>query len=205
MAFSEKLREAMNRRGLKAADLSRETGLSEAIISEYLSGKKEPRGKQSALLSKTLDVSLDELWETPFSGLANTEPYRPKRKIPLLGKIRAGQPILATEQIEGYISVDFDDNHEYFALRVVGDSMNAVRINEGDVLIVRQQSSVENGEIAVVLVNGDDATVKRFMQSGNMVTLIPMSNNSEYMPQVYDADKTPVKVLGKVVRVTFDL
>lgn len=68
MAFSNKLKETMARREMRAADLARETGLSEAIISEYLSGKKEPRGKQSVSIARALRISLDELWETGFSG-----------------------------------------------------------------------------------------------------------------------------------------
>jgi len=68
MAFSNKLKETMVNREMRAADLARETGLSEAIISEYLSGKKEPRGKQSVLIARALRISLDELWETGFSG-----------------------------------------------------------------------------------------------------------------------------------------
>lgn len=68
MAFSNKLKETMVNREMRAADLARETGLSEAIISEYLSGKKEPRGKQSVLIARALRISLDELWETGFNG-----------------------------------------------------------------------------------------------------------------------------------------
>lgn len=75
MAFSDRLKEEMNKQGVNAAELSRRTGLSEAIISEYRSGKKEPRGKQSVLISKALNISLDDLWETGFqkksSGLRN--------------------------------------------------------------------------------------------------------------------------------------
>ena len=92
---------------------------------------------------------------------------------------------------------------EYFGLRVGGDSMNALRINEGDIIIVRRQEEVEQGEVAVVLVDGEDATVKRFYSSDTTVTLMPQSTNPEHKPQMYDLSKTPIRVLGKVVEVKF--
>ena len=67
MAFAEVLRKLLNEKGMRAADLARKSGLSEAIISEYLNGKKEPRGKQSALIADALQISLDDLWETEYS------------------------------------------------------------------------------------------------------------------------------------------
>ena len=75
MSFADKLKEILNINGLKAADLARATGLSEAAISDYLKGKKEPRGRQSIAIAKALNVSLDTLWET---GYDNTNPNDPK-------------------------------------------------------------------------------------------------------------------------------
>lgn len=78
--------------------------------------------------------------------------------------------------------------------------MNAARIYDGDILIVRKQDIVEDNDIAVVLVNGDEATVKRFHRSGDLITLVPQSTNPAHTIQVYDPEQVPVKVLGKVVR-----
>lgn len=83
--------------------------------------------------------------------------------------------------------------------------MNAIGINEGYRLIVRRQNEVENGEIAVVLVGDEDATVKRFYSTDTTVTLMPQSTNPIHQPQIYDLSKTPVRVLGKVVKVEFSL
>lgn len=118
---------------------------------------------------------------------------------PLLGTVRAGLPMYAEENIEGYIPIMQTDGAKYFWLCVRGDSMNAAGIFEGDEILVRQQPEVENGQIAVVLVNGDEATVKRFYQTGNMVTLTPQSFNPAHQPQVYNADEVPVRVVGLVV------
>lgn len=75
MSFANKLKELLNINGLKAADLARSTGLSEAAISDYLKGKKEPRGRQSIAIAKALNVSLDALWETGYN---ITKPNNPK-------------------------------------------------------------------------------------------------------------------------------
>lgn len=83
--------------------------------------------------------------------------------------------------------------------------MNAARIQEGDVLIVRRQEEVENGEVAIVMVGDDDATVKRFYSTGNTVTLMPQSTNPQHQAQMYDLRKTKIKVLGKVVKVEFSV
>lgn len=125
--------------------------------------------------------------------------------IPILGRISAGLPIYAEQNIEGYTLTDLNGGAEYFALRVSGDSMNAIGINDGYLIIARRQDAVENGEVAVVMVGDEDATVKRFYSSSNTVTLVPQSTNPNHTPQIYDLGKTTIKVLGKVVKVEFTL
>ena len=124
-------------------------------------------------------------------------------RIPILGRISAGLPLYAEEHVEGYTLTDLNGGAEYFGLRVHGDSMNALRINDGDIIIVRRQEEVEQGEIAVVLVDEEDATVKRFYSSDTTVTLMPQSTNPEHKPQLYDVSKTSIRVLGKVIKVEF--
>lgn len=126
-------------------------------------------------------------------------------RIPILGRISAGQPLYAEQHIEGYTLTDLNGGAEYFALRVSGDSMNAARIQDGDVLIVRRQDEVENGEVAVVMVGDEDATVKRFYATGSTVTLMPQSTNPGHQPQIYDVSKTKIQVIGKVVKVEITL
>ena len=81
--------------------------------------------------------------------------------------------------------------------------MNAARIEDGDLIIVRRQEEVENGELAVVMVNNEDATVKRFYSVNSTVTLMPQSTNPKHQPQIYDLKKTKIRVLGRVVKVEF--
>lgn len=126
-------------------------------------------------------------------------------RIPILGRISAGLPLYAEQHIEGYTLTDLNGGAEYFALRVSGDSMNAARIQDGDILIVRRQEEVENGEVAVVMVGDEDATVKRFYATGSTVTLMPQSTNPTHQPQIYDTTTTPIRVIGKVVEVKITL
>lgn len=130
---------------------------------------------------------------------AGATPCKPAQVAPLLGTVRAGLPMYAVENIEGYIPIRQTDGAKYFWLNIRGDSMNAAGMNEGDQILVREQPEVENGEIAVVLVNGDEATVKCFRREGDLVILTPRSSNPAHQPQVYDLKKTPVQVLGRVV------
>lgn len=126
-------------------------------------------------------------------------------RIPILGRISAGLPLYAEQHIEGYTVTDLNGQAEYFALVVHGDSMNALGINDGYRIIVRRQDTVENGEVAVVMVGDEDATVKRFYATGSTVTLMPQSTNPEHQPQIYNTSKTKIRVIGRVVKVEFTL
>ena len=106
-------------------------------------------------------------------------------KIPLIGTVRAGLPLLAVENLEGYISIpsSFFDSHDEFALRVQGDSMINAGIYDKDIIIVKQTSTAENGEIVVALVE-DSATVKRFYKEKDKIILHP--ENDEMQDLTYD-------------------
>ena len=122
-------------------------------------------------------------------------------KIPVLGDVRAGLPMEAVENILDYeeISSDMAAHGDYFALRIRGDSMEP-RIHEGDVVIVRRQPDVDSGDLAIVLVNGDSATIKRVRKLSDGIMLIPF--NPSYEPIYYDVStcaSLPVQILGRVV------
>jgi repressor LexA len=104
--------------------------------------------------------------------------------IPLVGMVTCGVPILAQENIEGFIPVSVSlakPGFKYFLLRAKGDSMNKAGINDGDLILVRQQSVAQNGDIVVALID-DEATVKEFQHSKNCVVLMPRSNNKNHKP-----------------------
>ncbi len=163
----------------------------EELIKKYGTTNKD--------LSKWISEDKQEQFEYEDDKI-NLNKYNPKiHKIPILGTIAAGLPIYAEQHIEDYTYTDRNHGAEYFALRVKGDSMNAASISEGSLLIVRRQENVENGEIAVVMVNDENATVKRFKKDGNIIQLIPQSYNPNHQIQIYNIAQDNIRIIGKVV------
>ena len=122
-------------------------------------------------------------------------------KIPVLGTVMAGIPLEAIEDIIDYeeISVEMARQGDYFALKVKGDSMEP-KISAGDVVIVRKQDDVDSGDLAIVLVNGNEATIKKVMKFNGGINLVP--NNPAYSVMTYtneQIESLPVNVIGKVV------
>lgn len=197
--------------GLTLSDIADAIGVARSTVQRYEKGEinkiKLPvieaianvlKVNPSWLIYKTDDRS------PVIVPLNPSKPYKPNHTIPILGRVSAGLPLYAEEHIEGYTATDLNGGAEYFALRVQGDSMNALRISDGDILIVRRQDFADNGDIAVVLINDEDATVKRFYQEGSTVILYPQSTNPVHQPQRYDLASTRVRILGKVVRNQID-
>ena len=120
------------------------------------------------------------------------------KEIPIVGRVQAGAPILAEENIEGFFAVasELARGNETFALKVKGDSMIEDSIVEGDLVIIRQQHSAENGDIVCALI-GNDATLKRFCREGNEITLRPANKN--YDPIVVTEGE--FRILGKATGV----
>lgn len=122
-------------------------------------------------------------------------------KIPVLGNVAAGIPISAVEDILDYEEVpnSWQSQGEFFALRIKGDSMEN-DINDGDTVIVKQQSDANSGDTVIALVNGDDATCKRLQKLDNGIMLV--SNNSKYPPMYFSQEEIvskPVVIIGKVI------
>ena len=141
-------------------------------------------------------------WQTESSALAEIlsipgiQPMPKLVKKPLLGTIACGEPILAVENIEDYLLVP-DNIHCDFLLQCKGDSMTGARILDGDIVGIRQQEDVENGEIAAVLI-GDEATLKRVYKRANK--LILQAENPAYEPLVYvNGELDEVRIIGKAV------
>lgn len=207
MKIGDKIRMLRKRKGLTQTELGEKLGVKTNAVSKWECGRVEdiPMSKVKAM-SVLFDVTPSFLIDDEqLPSNATPLDVQSFHRIPILGRIAAGLPLYAEQHIEGYTLTDLNGGAEYFALRVKGDSMNAARIQEGDVLIVRRQEEVENGEVAIVMVGDDDATVKRFYSAGNTVTLMPQSTNPQHQAQIYDLRKTKVKVLGKVVKVEFSV
>ena len=188
---------------VNATDVCTALGFKAPTFSDWVNAKTYPRIDKIEAMSNYFGVSKADLVEDRLP--PDAIPYAPTQRIPILGRISAGLPLYADEQIEGYTYTDLNHGGEYFALRVHGDSMDALGIKEGYLVIVRRQDYVDNGTICVVLVGDNEATMKRFYQDGDTVTLMPQSTNPNHMPQIYNLKHTPIHIIGKVVKVEFTL
>ena len=200
--LGSRIRQRRQELGLTQGDVAAAIGVAVSTVQRYETGAID-KLKMPVLdaIARALQTTPGELMGTAQPAHpAGAVPYRPMHRIPILGRISAGLPLYADEHIEGYTYTDLNGGAEYFALRVSGDSMNALRMNDGDLLIVRRQDIVDNGDIAVVLVDDEDATVKRFYREGDRITLMPQSTNPAHQPQVYDARKTRIRIQGRVLR-----
>ena len=200
--IANRLKEAMKDKGnMSQAELARETGIDRSSISLYLSGKYSPKGDKLYILANVLNVSV--AWLAGFDApkkdkkLAdNIIPLPKTKKIPLLGTIACGEPILAAENIEALINADENLNAD-FALRCKGDSMINARIFDGDIVYIREQPDVEDGEIAAVLI-GEEATLKRVYKYPSKVVL--RLENPLYDDMIYSKEEmNEVRILGKAV------
>lgn len=217
--FIKRLSALMEERELKQAELAKMSGVRASSISDYLTGKYKPKQDNIDLIARALSVSPawlmgydDKKESSRISPAAPQDAPAPlssdRRKIariPVLGRVAAGIPIEAIENIEDYeeryISV-LEDPHDYFALRIVGHSMEP-RIWDGDVVIAKKMADVDSGSVAVVLVDGEEATVKQIKKSEDGMTLIGW-NPAVYTPKFYtwaEVEKLPVQILGIVKEV----
>lgn len=206
---SQRMKEYREKMNMTLAEVSQKCGVPAQTLNRYELGQRKPKIDTAVEIAEALNIN--PLWlqgyDVPMDNQlpagATPVDLPSLHRVPILGRIAAGLPLYAEQNIEGYTLTDLNGGAEYFALRVTGDSMNAMRIQEGDLLMVRRQDTVENGEVAVVMVGESDATVKRFYATNNTVTLMPQSTNPKHQPQIYDVKKTTIQVLGKVVKVEF--
>ena len=179
--------------------LANKIGVAPNTLNQYELERREAPYDILKELSKIFDTSIDYL-------IGNDEQNQLKIKkgikIPVLGRIPAGIPIEAIQEIIDYeeIPEEMAKTGEYFALKVKGSSMSP-EITDGEIAIVRKQDDADNGNICVVMVNGDEATLKRIKKSEQGLTLIP-TNTIEFSPTFYtnkEIENLPVRILGKVV------
>lgn len=203
--FSKNLNRLMEQRGESAADVSEKTGIAYSTVNDWKNGKKMARGGGLQKLSDHFGVNVSDLTsESIVDEIPNAYPIGEMVSIPIIGEIACGDPIIAEENIVGYRMRPKDGlvKGNTFYLKANGDSMEP-RIPNGADVLIREQGSVEDGEIAAVLVNGDtEATLKRVHYQNDSILLI--AENSAYQPYIVNKDN-PAKILGKAIEVSFDL
>ena len=203
--FANRLKMILEEKDIKQSELAKMTGIDKALISHYIKGTYAAKQTNLFKIAKALNVSEAYLMgydisETPVETPSHT--YK-TTMIPVVGKVAAGEPIEAIEDILDYVDIpeEMSSHGNYFGLRIKGHSMEP-RIWDGDTVIVKQQEWVEDGQIAVVIVDGYDATCKKVHYSENGVTLVAL--NPVYEPMFFSKDTTQpetLKVIGRVVEI----
>ena len=199
--FGDKIREARKAAGLTQRQLADKVNVSNTSISNWEKNLSRPDPDTIQHLCWALNVQPNYFFAVEESPAlpANIIPMPEMRKIPLLGTIACGEPILAEENIEEYVKIPKDMAGD-FALRCKGDSMINARIFDGDIVYIRQQDTVENGEIAAVLID-NEATLKRVRLFDDHISLEP--ENPMYKPLVYwNEEMNNIRILGKAVAFT---
>lgn len=191
--------------GLTMKDVAKAVGVSEATVSRWESGNIANMGRDKInALSKVLNLSpisimgisdeIDDSSELP----SNIIPINRVRRVPVIGKIACGTPILAVENVTDNILLP-DYVQADFALICQGDSMINAKIDNGDTVYIRKQNVVENGEIAAVLI-GEDVTLKKVFLSKDLLKLVPA--NDDYEPFIYSAEEAEnIRIIGKAVAI----
>lgn len=221
--FANRLKKALDYNNMRPIDLANKTKISKAQICNYLKGTYKAKQDKLYIIAKALDVSeawlmgydvdMDREWfpdnkedltNITIDNARYIETTTKTVKIPILGKVPAGVPIEAIEDIIGYEEIPASmlrDGNNYFSLKIDGDSMYP-DYKTGDIIIIRQQSDCNSGDDCVVMVNGDDSTFKRVVKQEKSIILKPLNNEYEpYYFDEYEIMTKPVKIIGVAVEV----
>lgn len=202
--YSERIKELRKNKHLSQLDLADKLGVNKVTVSQYERGVRRPNIDVVSALCDIFNVSTDYLLgeddvTVRFVNGEGLKKLDAVQRIPVLGRVAAGIPIEAIEDVIDWEDITEDAPGEYFGLRIKGDSMSP-RIVEGDTVIVHAQSDAENGDVVIVQINGDTATCKRLMKHGTGISLI--SFNPAYAPMTYNNEEIqalPVSIIGKVI------
>lgn len=207
--IANRIKEGMSIRGMKQSELVYKTGIKKGMISSYCSGKYEPKQNNIYLIAKALnvneawlmgcDVPMERRIDNPTS-IDNVFEISTKR-FPLLGEIACGKPRYTGDGFDSYVEAGSDIKAD-FCLKCRGDSMIGARINDGDIVFIREQPDVENGEIAAVII-GDEATLKRVNKSVKGFLLLEAANPKYETIAInlenLDEQAEPIRILGKAI------
>lgn len=205
--ISRNIKRLMKERGWTQLKTSEISGISKSTLSDYINCKTLINAGNVEKLSEAFNVNKSDIdpsfksqlmiseGESPIYSLNPTESYE---RLPIVGAISCGNGVLAYEEIEGYEETPkaWLNGGEYFYLRAKGDSMINARIQDGDLLLIRAQDDVENGEIAAVLIDGE-AVLKRVHKTDD--SLVLQSENSNY-PPIIVGKNSDIRIIGKLKR-----
>ena len=224
--FSDRFKQLRTERRLSQQNLADQLGFSKSSVNMYERGEREPGLESMETIADYFNVDLDYLmgrsdipnrndWLKSINKSVVVEPSQPQMKFdniipisikrfPLLGDIACGKPIMANEEKELYVEVGANISAD-FCLRAKGDSMIGARIYDGDIVFIKKQEMVDNGEIAAVIIE-DEATLKRVNYFPEKNLLILKAENSKYEDLVYTGEQLDhIIILGKAVAFQSDI
>ncbi len=199
--FIKNLNEYLDSFQMNQADLANRLSVNKSVVSSWLSGSRYPRMNTMEKIANIFNIEKSDLIEDK-SEKETTSHHTKGIRIPVLGRVAAGIPIEAIEDIDEWEEIPeaMAKNGEYFALRIKGESMSP-KLQPGDIVIVKKQNDVDTGDTAIVLVNGNDATVKQIKKTEAGIMLVGL-NLEVYQPHFYsnkEIEELPVKIIGKVI------
>lgn len=177
--FASNLKRLLNAKDMSAAELARRLDVSKSAVSDWLKGKSLPRTDKVDAMCRILNCEREQFTKPIASNLISTTGL-----IPIAGRIAAGAPKLILENVVEWIPTVLPNPDEYFGLLVNGDSMINAGIPSGSYAIIHKQSCADEGQIVACMINGEEATLKRFRTQGDNVILMP--ENSAYSPIIVD-------------------
>lgn len=204
--FKQRLKVAMESKNISQAELARKMNLSEATISSWIKGKYQATEENLEKLGYVLNVNPVWLMGLDVEIDKNINNYKDNTtKMPILGRIPAGTPIEAIEDIEDYLYIPNSrlKGGEYFLLKIQGNSMHPKYL-EGDIVLFKKVSNCESGTDCAVLINGNDATLKKVYKYNDRIELVPL--NPQYQVMIYDnkqIEELPVSIIGIAVSLEY--
>lgn len=196
--FSDRLKALRKSRKMSQGSLASELGISQQAVGKWETGRSTPDPVTLKTIADIFHVSADFLLgRAEQSDKDQTGGSAGQVQVPVLGRVKAGYGALAFQEDYGTEPANIGRSTDYFYLIVHGDSMEP-RIHSGDLALVHKQQDVENGELAVVLVDGEEGTLKRVIKKEGAVILQPF--NQSYQPQIFIGEEIEqLTVVGKVV------
>lgn len=193
--MAQNIRYYLKKYGKTQKEICKDLGFKEMTFSDWVNAKTYPRIDKIEKMANYFHVQKADLVEEKRKTLKNIVPIE-RCMVPIIGQIAAGKPILADEHIEAFLPCD-TGVHADFGLIVSGDSMIGADIHDGDVVFIRSQPIVDDGQIAAVRID-DDATLKRFYKNPDGCTLVSM--NPQYPPMIFNSDNCDsIQIIGLAV------
>ncbi|MFV0560049.1 MAG: LexA family protein [Enterococcus sp.] len=202
--ISENINKLIKKHGVTQVDIHNHTNIPKSTLTGYVKGTSTPNPGNIQKIADYFNVTKSQIDPRYSKSVDNLFAVTKYKNIPILGTIACGEAILAEENIEGYREeiVETLPLGELFYLKTKGTSMEPT-IPENSYVLIKKQQTVEDGQIAAVLVNGEtEATLKRIKHIGDVVMLLP--DNNTYEPYIIN-EQNPARILGKAIKVSFDL